>query len=205
MAHTVAYAKTNVTVCLCFRAHPIANILSNTSSVGRVIYLFCHNIVLNIRAPQNCVLSPFLFPLCTHDCSHRWREVYCKVCSSQFTANNESSYWKEISSVAECCTDNPQLSISKTKDLSVDFRQMEGVRTSFPSVIASWESTENLSQTYPPQRNLSNDFLTKLARVQFLIFEIIQNFHRRTIGSILTRNISLSRGSGSQNVPERHW
>ena len=116
-------------------------------------------------APQGCVPSLLLFMLYTHDCNpqHRDNSVVKfadDTTISRFSNYDESSYWEEISSLAEWCTENNLLlNVNKTKRLIVDFRKKKA-KTHTPVYISGAEVeqvnsfrflginiTENLSWT----------------------------------------------------------
>ena len=109
--------------------HWILGYLTNrTQSVCLDIYCYSDVITTNTGAPQDTVLAPFIFTLHTADC--RTQEVsYPLIKFADDTAmiglihdNDNAKYQLHLKLFVDYCNTNYlQLSISKTKELFVDF------------------------------------------------------------------------------------
>ncbi len=87
-------------------------------------------LVLNIGAPQGCVLSQLLYSLYTHDCTatHSSNVIVKftedKMVIGLITDNDETAYREEVSTLTKWCQENHlSLNIDKIKELVVDFRR----------------------------------------------------------------------------------
>ncbi|KAI4882420.1 hypothetical protein NFI96_021740 [Prochilodus magdalenae] len=81
-------------------------------------------------APQDCVLSPLLFTLLTHDCAamhssnHIIKSADDTTVVSLISKNDESAYREEVQRLTDWCkTNNLSLNVDKTKEMVVDFRR----------------------------------------------------------------------------------
>ncbi len=93
-------------------------------------------LVLNIGAPQGCVLSQLLYSLYTHDCTATHSSnVIVKFTDDTMvigpiTDNDETAYREEVSTLTKWCQENHlSLNIDKTKELVVDFRRQSREHT----------------------------------------------------------------------------
>jgi hypothetical protein len=101
--------------------HPrVVRVGNNTSAM----------LILNIGAPQRCVLSPVLYSLFTHDCTARHdsntiiKFVDDTTVVGLITDNGEIAYREEVRDLAMWCKDsNLSLNVIKTKEMIVDYRK----------------------------------------------------------------------------------
>ena len=86
-------------------------------------------LILNTEAPQECMLSPLLYSLFTHDCMARhdsntiikFADDTTKV--GLITDNIETPCREEVRDLALWCQDNNlSLNVIKTKEMIVDYR-----------------------------------------------------------------------------------
>ncbi|XP_060763541.1 uncharacterized protein fbrsl1 isoform X7 [Neoarius graeffei] len=176
---------------------------SNTSST----------IIRNTGAPQECVLSPLLFTLLTHDCTPTHNSnLFIKFADDTTVVglinNNDESYYRdEVSQLATWCRDNNlSLNVEKTKEMVVDFRRAS---TQHPPLTINGAAVERVSSTKFLGVYLTEDlswtsntallarkaqqrlyFLRRLKRARAPA-PIMQTFYRGTIESILTSCITV--------------
>ncbi|MCI4389835.1 hypothetical protein PGIGA_G00103570 [Pangasianodon gigas] len=177
-------------------------------------------ITVNTGTPQGCVLSPFLYSLFTHDC----KPVYGSNSIIKFaddttvigliSDNDESDYRAEVEHLAAWCADNNLLlNTSKTKELIVDFRKEKSMPhdpihingmavervSSFKflgthiSENLSW-STNTSSLIKKAHQRL---FFLRTLKKNRLSADILSNFYRCAIESILTNCITVWYGNCS--------
>ncbi len=115
----------------------ILDFLTGRSQVVRMGNNTSSPLILNTGAPQNCVLSPLLYSLYTHDCTATHSSnVIVKFADDTtviglITDNDEMAYREEVSTLTKWCQENHlSLNIDKTKELVVDFRRQSRVHTS---------------------------------------------------------------------------
>ena len=71
--------------------------------------------ILNTGAPQECVLSPLLYSLFTHDCVARYdSNIIIKFADGLITDHDETAYREEVRDLAGWCQNN-NLSLNVTK------------------------------------------------------------------------------------------
>ncbi|KAI4891474.1 hypothetical protein NFI96_005401 [Prochilodus magdalenae] len=149
----------------------------------------CSTLTLSTGAPQGCGLSPLLYSLFTHDCVARHTSsIIFKFADDTtilglITDGDETAYRDEVSALSEWCYhNNLSLNISKTKEMIVDYRKLQRGGHS-PLYIngaeVEWSALLGSSGKFglPP--------------------DILSNFYRCTIESILTACITVWYGSCS--------
>ncbi|KAI5089711.1 gastrula zinc finger protein XlCGF28.1-like [Silurus meridionalis] len=190
---------------------------------GSIWLHLLQHITLNISVPQGCVLSPILYSLFTSYC----RPVNGSNSIIKFaddtsvigliTNNDKTAYRKEIQHLATWCNDNNLLlNTSKTMELIVDFRketrgthdtthingmaverlqfQVSGI---YISADLSWAINTSSLVKKAPQRL----FFLRTLKKNHLSTDILVNFYRCAIESILTSRVTVWYGSCS--VAER--
>ena len=177
-------------------------------------------ITLNTGVPQGCVLSPFLYSLFTHDC----RPMYGSNSIVKFaddttvigliTNNDESEYRAEVQHLAAWCAhNNLLLNTSKTKELIVDYRKEKGdthtpihINGMVVERVSSFKFlgthiSENLSWTTNTSSLVKKAhqrlFFLRTLRKNHLSADILGNFYRCAIESILTNCITVWYGNCS--------
>jgi hypothetical protein len=86
-------------------------------------------LILNMGAPQGCMLSPLLYSLFTHDfvAKHDSKTIIKFADNTTMVGlimdNDETAYREEVRYLAVWCQDNNlSLNVSKTKEKIVDYR-----------------------------------------------------------------------------------
>ena len=201
----------------------ILDFLSNRPQSVRIDNHTSSTLILNTGVPQGCVLSPLLYSLFTFDCTPVYGSNTIVKFADDTTViglisnNDESAYREEVKHLAEwCASNNLDLNTKKTKELIVDFRKNGGTHT--PIHINGTEVervtsfkflgvhiSEDLSWTLNTSTLVKKAhqrlfFLRRLKKAQ-LSPQILINFYRCTIESILTYCISVWYGNCS--VAER--
>ncbi len=178
-------------------------------------------LILNIGAPQGCILSPLLYSLYTHDCVTTFdSNTIVKFADDTavvglITDNSEKAYLKEIEGLAGWCQDNNLcLHVSKTKELIVDFWKKQGRKYTRLNIngalVERMESfkylgvhiTEDLTWALHTDSAVrkTRQRLFHLRRLRkFRISpQIVRNFYSCTIGSVLTGNITAWYGNSTK-------
>ncbi|KAL0161079.1 hypothetical protein M9458_044804, partial [Cirrhinus mrigala] len=168
---------------------------------------------------QGCVLSPLLFMLLTHDCTAKFSSNHIIKFADGTTVvglisnNGETPYREEVAQLVEWCGgNNLSLSVSKTKEVVMDFRRnsvdhpplsidssaVERVSsTKFLGVHITEDltwTTNTMSLSKKAQQRLH--FLRRLKRAS-LPPPILTTFYRGTIESVLTSCITVWYGNCS--------
>lgn len=189
----------------------IFNFLCDRKQVVRIGDYFSQPMLLNIGAPQGCVLSPLLYSLYTHFCqSHSNSVLLYKFADDTsvvglITNKDESDYRREVDElVGWCDRNNLILNISKTKELVVDFRKTSGPLSTLSikgvevervthfqflgttiHESLSWDLNTNIKISKAHQRL---HFLRQLRKFKVSQTAMI-HFYRATIESVLTFSI----------------
>ena len=197
----------------------ILDFLSNRPQSVRLENHTSSTLILNTGVPQGCVLSPLPYSLFTYDCTPIHGSNTIVKFADDTTViglirdNDESAYREEVQHLAEWCTDNNlALNTKKTKELIVDFRKKGGTHTPIhikgteAERVASFKFlgvhiSEDLSWTLNTSTLVKKAhqrlfFLRRLKKAH-LSPQILVNFYRCTIESILTNCISVWYGSCS--------
>lgn len=198
----------------------ILDFLTNRPQSVRLDKHTSSTLTLNTGVPQGCVLSPLLYSLFTYDCTpvHGTNTIIKYADDTTviglISNNDELAYREEVQHLAAWCADNNlALNSKKTKELIVDFRKSRG-GTHTPIHINGTE-VERVSSFRFLGVNISDDlswthntstlikkahqrlfFLRRLKKVH-LSPQILVNFYRCTIESILTNCITVWYGNCS--------
>uniref|UniRef100_A0A8C7Q6V0 Reverse transcriptase domain-containing protein n=1 Tax=Oncorhynchus mykiss TaxID=8022 RepID=A0A8C7Q6V0_ONCMY len=190
--------------------HPqVVRVGSNTSA----------SLILNTRAPQECVLSPLLYSLFTHDCMARHdSNTIIKFADDTtvvglITDNDETSYREEVRDLAGWCQNNSlSLNVTKTKEMIVDYRKRRTEHAHIlidGAVVEQVESFKFLGVHINNKLEWSKHTKTVVKRARQSLFplrkrkrfgmgpEILKRFDSCNIDSILTSCITAWYGNCS--------
>ncbi|KAK3528699.1 hypothetical protein QTP70_009959 [Hemibagrus guttatus] len=171
-------------------------------------------LILNTGIPQDCVLSPLLYSLFTHDCVLQYNSnIFIKYADDttvvgRISNNDELAYREEIQSLSALCSmNNLTLNATKTKELIVDFWKSNSGR--HPSIYINGSEVEHVSSFKFLGIHISEDlswylnistlvrkaqqrlyFLGRLKKAH-LSPKILSNFYRCIIESILMSPITV--------------
>ncbi len=159
----------------------IQDFLTGRPQVVKVVQFTSISIILNVEAPQGCVLSPLLYSLYTHDCvsSHSSTSIIKfaddTVVLGLISNNDETAYLDEVERLTSWCQDNClSLNVSKTKELIVDFRKSQQ-RPCTPLMI-SGTPVERIRSFKYLGVNISED-LTWTAHIQIQVKKARQRLY----------------------------
>ncbi|KAI4876266.1 hypothetical protein NFI96_007911 [Prochilodus magdalenae] len=192
--------------------------LRGRPQVVRVGNSFSSTLTLSTGAPQGCVLSPLLYSLFTHDCVARhtsntiFKFADDTTILGLITDGDETAYRDEVSALSEWCYhNNLSLNISRTKEMIVDYRKLQ--RGGHSPLYINGAEVERVSSVRFLGVHLTDDLswslhtnkVVRSARQRLFFLrrlrkfglppDILTNFYRCTIESILTACITVWYGS----------
>ncbi len=159
----------------------IQDFLTARPQVVKVGQFTSNSITLNVGAPQGCVLSPLLYSLYTHDCvsSHSSISIVKfaddTVVLGLINNNDEAAYLDER--LTSWCQDNClslSLNVSKTKELTVDFRKRQ--QRAYTPLMISGTPVERVSSFKYLGVNISED-LAWTTHIQTQVKKARQRLH----------------------------
>ncbi|KAI4899027.1 hypothetical protein NFI96_000382 [Prochilodus magdalenae] len=196
----------------------VLDFLTGRPQVVRVGNSFSSTLTLSTGAPQGCVLNPLLYSLFTHDCVTRhtsntiFKFADDTTILGLITEGDETAYRDEVSALSEWCYhSNLSLNISRTEEMIVDYRKLQ--RGGHSPLYINGAEEERVSSVRFLGVHLTDDLTWSLhtnkvvrSTHQRLFFlrrlrkfglppDILTNFYRRTIKSILTACITVWYGS----------
>uniref|UniRef100_A0A4W5LD23 Reverse transcriptase domain-containing protein n=1 Tax=Hucho hucho TaxID=62062 RepID=A0A4W5LD23_9TELE len=188
----------NTSLCNWILDFQVVRVGSNTSAT----------LILDIGAPQGCVLSPLLYSLFTHDCMARHdSNTLIKFADDTtvvglITDNDETAYREEVRDLAVWCQDNNlSLNVTKTKEMIVDYRKKRTEHAPIlidGAVVEQVESFKFLGVHINNKLEWSKPTKTVVKRARHSLFhlrrlkrfgmgpEILKRFYSCNIESILT-------------------
>ncbi|KAJ8404745.1 hypothetical protein AAFF_G00336080 [Aldrovandia affinis] len=198
----------------------ILDFLTNRPQSVRIGNLTSSTLTLNTGVPQGCMLSPLLYSLFTYDCTpmHDTNTIIKFADDTTVVGliknNDETAYREEIQHLATWCADNNlALNTKKTKELIVDFRKTRAVAHAPVHIngaeverVSSFKFlgvhiSEDLSWTFNTSSLVKKAhqrlFFLRRLRKAHLSPQILVNFYRCAIESILTNSITVWYGTAT--------
>ena len=182
-------------------------------------------LTLSTGAPQGCVLSPFLYCLYTNDCTSHHKSVQLVKFADDTTVEgiisngDESAYRQEIDRLVSWCKYNSlELNASKTKEMVIDFRRnstpidplfingqpIETVESfKFLGSLISCDLTWDLNTNSIIKRAQQRMYFLRQLKKFGLKKEILTQFYRSVVESVLTFSICVWYGGASQQQKEK--
>ena len=199
----------------------ILDFLLNRPQVVKIGDNLSSSVTLSTGTPQGCVLSPMLYTLFTHDClsCHVGTKILKFADDTTviglITNSDESEYRDQVNKLISWCSDNNlELNVNKTKEMIVDFRRK---KSSPPSrLVIDGRTVEivqhfkflgsTISSNLKWELNVVNIVKKAQQRLYFLrrlrsfglTTQVMLNFYRAVIESVLTFSISVWFGSITQ-------
>ncbi|GFO27611.1 reo_6 protein [Plakobranchus ocellatus] len=207
----------NLPVKLC---NWILDFLLNRPQVVKIGKNISSSITLNTGTPQGCPLSPKLYSISTYDCKAVMPGCSVIKFADDTTVtglilhNDESNFRKQIDLIVNWCSkNNLHLNVDKTKEIIVDFRRGE---TPPPPLLIHGATVERVPSfkflgTHVSDKltwDINLDNIVKKARQRLYFLrklksfdvgsDILINFYRATIESVLTLSITVWFGRTSK-------
>ncbi|KAI4905611.1 hypothetical protein NFI96_003219 [Prochilodus magdalenae] len=168
--------------------------------------------------PQGCVLSPLLYTLFTYDCvASQSNTSIIKFADDTtviglITGGDETAYRREVAELVDWCGyNNLSLNTDKTKEMIVDPRrrrrelhtplfiggtEVERVKTfKFLGVHISEDLTWSHNTHYIVRKSQQRLYFLRRLRKFGMSAQILSNFYRSTIESVLTSSITVWYGN----------
>ena len=177
-------------------------------------------LILNTGAPQECVLSPLLYSLFTHDCvAMHASNLIIKFADDTtvvdlITNNDETAYREEVRALLVWCQENNlTLNVNKTNEMIVDYRKQQREQPPIHidgTVVEMMERFKFLAVHFTDKLKWSTHTDSIVKKAQQCLFNLrrlkkcglspktLTNFYRCTIESILSGCITAWYGNRPQ-------
>ena len=199
--------------------HWILDFLLHRSQSVRVNGSISSPVIINTGAPQGCVLSPFLFTLFTNDCVSGDQSVRLITFSDDATLigcienADETAYREEVQRMVDWCgKNNLVLNVSKTREMTIDFRKHKNPMCQLlidNTVVKQVESFKFLGSTISSDLSWGNNTASMVKRGQQRMYFlrqlkkfgispiILKRIYHAIIESVLTFSITVWFGRAS--------
>ena len=199
--------------------HWILDFLLHRSQSVRVNGSISSPVIINTGAPQGCVLSPFLFTLFTNDCVSGDQSVRLITFSDDATLigcienADETAYREEVQRMVDWCgKNNLVLNVSKTCEITIDFRKHKNPMCQLlidNTVVKQVESFKFLGSTISSDLSWGNNTASIVKKGQQRMYFlrqlkkfgispiILKRFCHAIIESVLTFSITVWFGRAS--------